>query len=198
MSPDSALRSPFRLGISALPYHTGYAERPDGDSGIVEALSEVVSDWLARSPSHEVVLLPFNNKPGPDHDRHILGPLLQRHTVTGRVRLADYSPDPSHTLNEIAACGALVAMRYHSVLLAHLAGTPMIVINYHGKTTALLDEIGFPTAARIPARAVAPGSLRPLVAALAARPDAHLAAKSPEMFHGLLRQVWPPDLRFGR
>jgi polysaccharide pyruvyl transferase WcaK-like protein len=193
LSPSGHPRKPHRLGISALPYHAGYTKHPTGDSGLVAALSEAVSDWLARSSSHEVVLLPFNNKPGPDSDLQILEPVLRRHVATGRITLAGYSPDPYRMLDEVAVCGAMISMRYHSVLFGHLSGTPMLVIDYHGKTTSLLDEIGFPAAARIPVEEVAPGTLRAPIAALIRAPASHLAAHGRHTFDDMLSSMLPKD-----
>ena len=107
--------------------------------------------------------------------------------------MAGYSPDPHLMLDEVEACGAMISMRYHSVVLGHLSGTPMLVIDYHGKTSALLDEIGFPAAARIAVKEVAPGRLRAPLAALIRAPDSHLAAKGSHMFDNMLSSMLPKD-----
>jgi polysaccharide pyruvyl transferase WcaK-like protein len=191
LKPVEGPRAALRLGVSALPYHAGYTSRHDGDTGLTTAISEAVGAWLARSPAHEVVLLPFNNKPGIDSDFNILGPVFDQHAGTGRIRMPEYSADPNVMVGEVRRCGAMIAMRYHSVLISHLAGTPMLVIDYHGKTTALLDEIGFPAGARIPADQVVPGTIAPRLDALEKSPASHLARLGPGIFSEHLRTIWP-------
>ena len=49
----------------------------------------------------------------------------------------------------LAQCDACIAMRLHGVLLAALAGVPVIAIEYDGKVAALCDEIGMAPAQRV-------------------------------------------------
>ena len=193
MKPTSVKQDIKRLGISALPYHAGYSKDPGGDYKIVEAYCEVVEYWLSQSNNNEVVLLPFNNKEGVDSDLNVLTEIYQRFQNSGRIQIISYSPNPNSMIRELSRCFRVIAMRYHSVLLTHLVNIPMVVVDYHGKTTSLLREIGFPLAATIPAAAVVPGALLPLVKQLLDCPQAHLAAKRSEEFNDLLPPIWPDD-----
>ncbi|MDH5286938.1 MAG: polysaccharide pyruvyl transferase family protein [Betaproteobacteria bacterium] len=54
----------------------------------------------------------------------------------------------------IAGCDAVLAMRMHGALLAHVAGRPAVAIEYDGKVAALADEAGVPDAQRVPLTAI--------------------------------------------
>jgi polysaccharide pyruvyl transferase CsaB len=63
----------------------------------------------------------------------------------------------------VAACDALVAMRLHGVLLGHVAGLPVVSLEYDEKVRVLGDELGMPAAQRMPLAAIAdrlPSALR--------------------------------------
>ena len=49
----------------------------------------------------------------------------------------------------IAACDAMIAMRLHAVLLGHLAGLPVVSIEYDDKVRILDDELRVPAAQRM-------------------------------------------------
>lgn len=187
----SVERVPTRLGVSAMPFHASYMDRAEGDGQTIRALCAAVESWIRLSSDHDVLLLPFNSRPGRDQDHQVLLPILRRFEPTGRVRIAPYLPNPQMMLGTVAGCGAMIGMRYHSVLYGHMTSTPMVVIEYHMKTRALVEEIGFPTDACIEVRSLGPDKLREMVERLASNPPAHRASKGPEMFHSNLRKIWP-------
>jgi polysaccharide pyruvyl transferase WcaK-like protein len=193
LKPIRVKQDSKRLGISALPYFAGYSKDPAADSKIIAGFCEVVEYWLSCSNDSEVVLLPFNNKTGVDCDLNILREIYQRFQSAGRIKIIPYSSNPYSMIREMALCFGVIAMRYHSVLLAHLANIPMVVVDYHGKTTSLLREIKFPPAARVPATAIDSGVMLPFVKRLLDDPQAHLAARRSEEFGDLLLQLWPDD-----
>ena len=49
----------------------------------------------------------------------------------------------------IAACDAMIAMRLHAVLLGHLAGLPVVSVEYDDKVRILDDELRVPAAQRM-------------------------------------------------
>ena len=55
----------------------------------------------------------------------------------------------------IAGSDALLAMRLHGVLLGHLAGLPVIALEYDGKVQALGDALRIPAALRMPLERIA-------------------------------------------
>jgi polysaccharide pyruvyl transferase CsaB len=66
----------------------------------------------------------------------------------------------------IAACDGCLAMRFHAVLLAELAGVPVAAIEYDDKVRALAGVLGLGDALRVPMEAVAarlPGAIAALV-----------------------------------
>jgi polysaccharide pyruvyl transferase WcaK-like protein len=49
---------------------------------------------------------------------------------------------PRDILRELSELDALVATRFHNVLLAFVAGTPAVAISFHHKCTSLMEEMG--------------------------------------------------------
>jgi polysaccharide pyruvyl transferase WcaK-like protein len=66
-----------------------------------------------------------------------------------RAELVRFSPEPRETLRKVAECDAFVATRYHSGVLAYLAGCRLLFFAYHRKVLDLAREIGLPDAACI-------------------------------------------------
>ena len=50
----------------------------------------------------------------------------------------------------IASCDAIIAMRLHAALLGHLAGLPVVALEYDDKVRVLGDELRVPTSQRMP------------------------------------------------
>ncbi len=67
----------------------------------------------------------------------------------GRLELVPYSPEPRHMLSKVAECDAFLATRYHSGVLAYLAGCSLLFFDYHRKVRDLAREIGLSDAACI-------------------------------------------------
>jgi polysaccharide pyruvyl transferase WcaK-like protein len=60
----------------------------------------------------------------------------------GRIELIPYNPDPTATLKKIGECDAFIATRFHSGVLAYLAGCNLLFVAYHRKLIDLAREIG--------------------------------------------------------
>lgn len=59
-----------------------------------------------------------------------------------RVELVPYDSNPENTYIEINGCNAFIATRFHSGVLAYLAGCDLLFIAYHRKLIDLAMEIG--------------------------------------------------------
>jgi polysaccharide pyruvyl transferase CsaB len=83
----------------------------------------------------------------------------------------------------IAGCDAVLAMRMHGVLLAHLAGRPTVALEYESKVAALAEEAGMPPVQRVALASIGE-RLAPAIAAVtgagAYRLDAARAAELAE------------------
>jgi len=59
-----------------------------------------------------------------------------------RIELISYMDDPHAMLSVIATCHWFVATRYHSAVLAYMAGCNLTIFGYHRKLISLASEIG--------------------------------------------------------
>jgi polysaccharide pyruvyl transferase WcaK-like protein len=66
------------------------------------------------------------------------------------VELVPFPHDPLELIRQISECDAFIATRFHSLLLAYLAGCRLLAIEYHKKVRDLAEEIGLPSDACIP------------------------------------------------
>jgi polysaccharide pyruvyl transferase CsaB len=73
----------------------------------------------------------------------------------------------------IAGCDAMITMRLHGALLGHLAGLPVVALEYDGKVRALGDDLAVPAVQRLSLDALAerlPAAIRCVTAGDSARP----------------------------
>jgi len=146
--PDTPLRKRGRLFVSALPYFRNYGTDEKRDGVVLRAFEKFIRQWLELDPGNSVLLSVFNDK-ASDRDSLILGELHSKFRTTGRVDLGEYVSDPSEKFEEISECSHAIVMRYHALVYAHIAGLPVISLNYHQKNVAFCSEIGLPETARI-------------------------------------------------
>lgn len=72
------------------------------------------------------------------------------------VRTIDYDPNPMRVLQRLSGFKAVVSMRLHGSILAYLANTPVLSLNYHSKCNGWCDQVGMPNELRFDASAIDP------------------------------------------
>lgn len=111
----------------------------DGPLGrrVVDA-GEAAMEWL---PEVEFAFIPMARHPMVrTHDDLVLGRELQRRQP--RLHLLESDGHPTAVLSAFRSLDMAVCMRFHSLLFAERAGTPIVPIAYASKCTSWLEERG--------------------------------------------------------
>jgi polysaccharide pyruvyl transferase WcaK-like protein len=58
------------------------------------------------------------------------------------IMVKKYNPDPFAVMADLASYKAIISMRLHGSILAYLANTPVLSINYHSKCQGWCQQIG--------------------------------------------------------
>jgi polysaccharide pyruvyl transferase CsaB len=136
VTPDSA----NVLGVSLLPYGRSLGRSADGDERGAVMLARALRDTLRRNAGWRVTLFEFFANPSYG-DAHVLRLVEQELADPGRVSYRPYRGDFLEVFAEMRACQAFVGMRFHSCLLAHLAGVPCLMLAYHPKSESLATRL---------------------------------------------------------
>ena len=78
---------------------------------------------------------------GRDGDAHVLRRVERELADPARVSYRPYRGDFLDVFAEMRVCQAFVGMRFHSCLLAHLAGVPCLMLAYHPKSESLAARL---------------------------------------------------------
>lgn len=101
-----------------------------------------------------VVLLPFQHDFNPNNDRVFMEREILPHFKGKEVVLVDQVPIDK-VVSYLKQVDVFVGMRFHSLLLATVTGTPYVGIAYDTKCWRFLQEAQYPHAVRIEALSVA-------------------------------------------
>ncbi len=160
--------TPKTLGISLLPYAASLGRSSDEDQSVPATFAKAVNQVMASHPDWRVTLFEFFAGSHEYGDASVLRLLEKQLLSPERVAYRRYTGDFEAVYADIAACSAFVGMRFHSCLLAHLAGVPCLMIAHHQKSENLARRL------QLGADAVASLPVIQDTAALTARLDALL------------------------
>jgi len=137
-----AWKSQPTLGISLLPQSAslGNGAEPDVETGrrVAAALNYV----LERNRALRIKLLEFFSGAETYGDRVVLETVRGQLRFPERVSYRAYDGDALAVFEEVRNCSAVLGMRFHSCVLAALAGVPFAMITYHPKCTTLARSLG--------------------------------------------------------
>jgi polysaccharide pyruvyl transferase WcaK-like protein len=126
------------VGVSLRPLFKNPRERGDDKprraANYRLACAELVRGLVERAA--KVVLIPFSSE-----DVRFLADLA---AATG-AEARPFQADPREVLRLLSGLDAMVAMRYHALILSILAGTPAVPLPYSPKVLSLAEELGFGT-----------------------------------------------------
>ena len=129
------------LGLSLLPYARSVGRDAEADERAALGLARALRDALRRNPDWRVTLFEFFAR--PDYgDAHVLRLVERELADPARVTYRAYRGDFLDMFGEMRACQAFLGMRFHSCLLAHLAGVPCLMLAYHPKSESLAARLG--------------------------------------------------------
>lgn len=111
------------------------------DPQIGKRLLDVVPQVIDRMPEVEFRFLPMSQHPVINsHNDLLLAEELQR--SASRLQVERQYEHPTNALSVIRDADAAMCMRFHSMVFAEMAGTPMIPVSYAPKTDNWLNERG--------------------------------------------------------
>jgi polysaccharide pyruvyl transferase WcaK-like protein len=105
------------------------------------ALEAAVAHCIAELPDVQFCFVPMSQHPfAHTHNDLLLGRRLQRRSPS--LAVLDGSLRPEEVMAVFSRLTAAVCMRYHSLLFAERAGTPIVPVPYAPKCEAWIDEHG--------------------------------------------------------
>ena len=139
------------LGVSLLAYSAmTLGEKSYGHCPATEILGEALNDILGCYRDWSVNLFEFFSGSASYGDATVLRTLQSHIHFADRVSYRSYLGDFRRVYQELSQCDALLGMRFHSCLLAHLIGLPFLMIDYHPKCTSLAARLELPERAVMP------------------------------------------------
>jgi polysaccharide pyruvyl transferase WcaK-like protein len=146
--PDAgAAKRGSAVGLSLVPYFTNYYQRPDIDEHVVEALVTAFVTVRERNPELAVRVYAFHTG-GGESDLALSTQLAERlgpHVPTILVACRS----PREVLQEFTSLRALLATRYHALMLGYLAQVPVAAVQYDQKCVSLAAQVGLPHERRL-------------------------------------------------
>lgn len=142
LSLPSPRRSSPHLGISAMGYFGLYHRTPDRDESLARRFHDVIRNWFRVFPNSRVSLVAFYSSDDQESDVLLARRIQTEWSNDSRVHVVD----PRGSVDRCVECFRyfthVIAMRYHSQVLASLYGIPHVVIAYHGKNRSLAADRG--------------------------------------------------------
>ena len=134
VAPDERPRRPGRVGVAVRRVRAAEVQ-PRLAAELVAFLDQLTAS--GRTP----VLLPFSMHPSEavEQDDAYARELRGRCIRPDAVIIAEHS-DPHEMLRAVQSLDAIVAMRFHAIIFAAIAGTPAIALPYDDKCRAFLER----------------------------------------------------------
>lgn len=131
------------IGLGVMEHAGRYGTQRPGEAShlsYLQALAETAKWFLARGYSVRLLIGDYSDI----ETKNLLLQLLAEHlTVSERERIID---EPIHTvddlLSQISATDAVVATRFHNILLSLLCEKPTIAISFHDKCASVMEAMG--------------------------------------------------------
>jgi polysaccharide pyruvyl transferase WcaK-like protein len=142
-SPDRAPRARRLIGVAPMCYADPRVW-PRPDAARYQRHLETMAAIAARAvrDGHEVAMF--------GTDRPDAAPVEECHAIAARQLTADERPRLRLTpvdavgplIALLASCDAVVAARFHGVLLAHVVGCPVLAMSHERKVATLMSDLG--------------------------------------------------------
>ena len=117
-----------------------YLDDPEKQTQLLKKLSDIASS-LVHSLNAKVRFIPFSI--GKDDDRVLMKEIVAGTEGTkSSITLSDSPHTVQLRLEEISNVDLLIGMRLHSIIFAHLTGTPWIALGYAKKVHDLAVKLG--------------------------------------------------------
>ena len=142
---DRNIHKSALLGVSVTPVDKSRSGGPEKDRQFWERFIAALSGVMEEKPALHVRVFIFRGG-SRESDVELSTRLYQRLILVdpSRVELIKYHSDPRQTFRMVAECGAFIATRYHSAVLAYVGGCRLLLVPYHSKVRDMAEEIGLP------------------------------------------------------
>ena len=136
---DQSIEGP-EVGVALRSWGVGV----DPDAWVTE-VAEAVEAFVTRNQGR-AVMIPFQTLEDEKEydDRDIAAKVASRFRDQQRVVVSESPADAERAAALFAACDVVLGMRYHAVLLAAVAGRPIVALEYAPKIRALMNQLGTP------------------------------------------------------
>lgn len=106
----------------------------------IDYLAKLITS-IYENTGEPITLIEFN---GHSHlgDWFVNNSVLAKVNKYIPVKIEKYEPNPIELLNNLSTYKVVISMRLHGSILAYLANTPVISINYHKKCKGWCEDIG--------------------------------------------------------
>lgn len=148
---DAPRSGPIRIGVAPCNYNVtnnNYAA-PDKQA-LLSALTRELGRLAALRPLQVDI---FSLNEHPTHGDYALSSTFERSLLQRGIpaRVRRYrGMSPLSMVQAIGECDAFISVRLHGAIVAYLQGIPLAIVDYHPKCRDFADEIGLPSALRIP------------------------------------------------
>lgn len=129
------------LGVSLLPHAASLGRAGNDDKRLVDSVVHALDRTLAKHPDWRVTLFEFFVGVREYGDSAVLSAVQNQLARPDRVSYRPYTGDFTGVQADLSACSAFLGMRFHSCLLACLAGVPCLMIAYHPKSESLARRL---------------------------------------------------------
>lgn len=134
---QGSLRHSPRLGVAIRRWYLDDVKKMNQ---FRDQLALIISG-LARNCNADITLIPFST--GNDDDRVWMQEIMEKITARpDQVHISDKPHTVAGRMQEIANVDVLIGMRLHSLIFAHLSGTPWVGLTYSEKVRAFTASIG--------------------------------------------------------
>lgn len=109
--------------------------------GYCQAMASIADAYLARDPENKVKFIGLSN--GSSDDGETIMDIVGLMHQPENVHISRYEGCVEDAAGEIAACGAMVCTRFHSLVFALINHIPFIPVAYEVKTQYLLRQLNY-------------------------------------------------------
>ena len=141
--PAAAKQAPHVVGVNVLSDIPDWVDR----TAYLTTMRTFVRDLLARGDF--VVFLPFQTDFNPHNDLAFIKKEIVPHIRQFKNYAVADDVDISNVVSYLQQMDVLVGMRFHSLLLATVAGTPFLAVAYDTKCWRFIEEINYSYAQKI-------------------------------------------------
>lgn len=165
----------FCLGFSITPVYSNFFGNTHKDDMLSIKIAESLTDFLEINKTVRIFFLALNTSETVG-DTTIIQKIcsLLNDKYASRIEMLHYNGNLKVFVSKMDQLNAVVCCKYHSIIFSCILKKPLLVLNYHPKNIALVQEIGIPKNAVVSLDAVFRGDLTEKLQRLIEQPENHI------------------------